>query len=210
MSDLLDTPTDAQNRALTVVALEFWTDYENSNGELVAVDWVRWGKRGDNSTIVVEKVARVSKPLDQTASDGSRMTNPVWAAIQARYRAWKEGQALPDDGMPLDAWAGLSKAQAKAFKGAGFQAVEHIALMTDADLNKVRLPDVRRVRDLARAFVQSRDRDAPIEAKIAERDARIERQAAEMAEMRESLAAATAAIKRLGDDPAPKRAKADA
>lgn len=195
---LLDTPTPDANRRLTVVALQFWTDYEpdrDNPGEMRAVDWVKWAKRGDLTTAaVVEKVARVKQPLKSIGDDGVMEPNPVWVAIEAAYEAWKRGQEVPDDGTPLDAWSALSKAQAKAFKDAGFAAVEHIAAIEDAQIGKVRLPDVRRLRDLARAYVSHRANAAPVEAALAA-------QRGEIDELKAQLAEATAALQRLADEP---------
>jgi hypothetical protein len=194
---LLDTPTPGSNRRLTVVPLQFWTDYEpdpDAPGQMRAVDWVKWGKRGDMSMMVVDKISRVRKPMKSINDDGQEEPNPVWVAIEGAYEAWKKGQEAPADGTPLEAWSALSKAQAKAFKDAGFAAVEHIALIEDAQIGKVRLPDVRRIRDLARAYVAHRENAAPVEAALAA-------QAGEIDELKAQLAEATAALRRLADEP---------
>lgn len=194
---LLDTPTPDANRRLTVVALQFWTDYEPdpaNPGQMRAVDWVKWAKRGDLSTAAnVDKVNRVRQPLKSMLDDGAMEPNPVWIAIEGAYEAWKKGQDVPADGTPLDAWSALSKAQAKAFRDAGFAAVEHIALIEDAQIAKVRLPDVRRIRDLARAYVAHRENNAAVEASLAA-------QAGEIEALKQQLAEATAALHRLADD----------
>lgn len=194
---LLDTPTPDANRRLTVVALQFWTDYEPdpaNPGQMRAVDWVKWAKRGDLSTAAnVDKVNRVRSPLKSMMDDGAMEPNPVWIAIEGAYEAWKKGQDVPADGTPLDAWSALSKAQAKAFRDAGFAAVEHIALIEDAQIAKVRLPDVRRIRDLARAYVAHRENNAAVEASLAA-------QAGEIEALKRELAEATAALHRLADD----------
>lgn len=196
---ILDTPTPEANRRLTVTAIQFWTDYEpdpDNPGHVRGVDWVKWGKRGDlNTSTNVDKVARIRKPLNATREDGSREENPIWEAIKRQYEAWKAGQEVPDDGTPLDAWSALSKAQAQAFKTAGFACIEHIAEMEDSHLQKVRLPDTRRLRDLARAYVAHRNQNAPIEAALAAKDAEMDSMRAEMVEMR-------AALERLGSDDA--------
>lgn len=194
---LLDTPTPDANRRLTVVALQFWTDYEPdpaNPGQMRAVDWVKWAKRGDLSTAAnVDKVNRVRQPLKSMMDDSTMEPNPVWLAIENAYEAWKKGQDVPADGTPLDAWSALSKTQAKAFRDAGFAAVEHIALIEDAQIAKVRLPDVRRIRDLARAYVAHRENNAAVEASLAA-------QAGEIETLKQQLAEATAALHRLADD----------
>lgn len=201
---LLDTPTQANNRMLTVTAIQFWTEYEpdpSNPTQMRAVDWVKWGKRGQfNGASNVDKVARVMKPMKSMSDDGQLEPNPVWVAIEAQYGAWKKGQAAPVDGTPLDAWSALSKAQAQAFRDAGFSAVEHIAGIEDGEMGKVRLPDVRRLRDLARAYVQHRANFAETEHRMASQDAEIEALKAQLAE-------AMAGLQRVagGDDDAPPR-----
>jgi hypothetical protein len=196
---LLDTPTPDANRRLTVTAITFWTDYEpdpNDPTQMRAVEWVKWGKRGDfGSSANVDKVNRVRLPLRQTRDDGSPEPNPVWLAIEAQYDAWKKGLEVPVGGTPLEAWSALTKSQAQAFKGAGFSCIEHIAAMEDSHMQKVRLPDTRRLRDLARAYVAHRDQSAPIEAKMAA-------QQSELDAMRAELAEATEALKRLASEDA--------
>lgn len=191
---LLDTPTPETNRRLTVTAVQFWTDYEpdpEQPGEMRAVDWVKWAKRGDlNSMAVVEKVARVSRPMQSMSDEGQLEPNPIWTAIEGQFDAWKKGQEVPADGTSLDAWSALSKAQAKAFKDAGFACIEHIAAIEDSGMGKVRLPDTRRLRDLARAYVAHRNQNAPIEAAFA-------KQGSEIADLKAQLAEATAALQRL-------------
>lgn len=196
---LLDTPTPEANRRLTVVPVAFWTDYEPdpaNPGQMKAVDWVKWAKRGDlSNSAVVDKVARVRKPMKSMDDGGNEEQNPVWVAIQARYEAWKKGQEIPEDGTPLESWSAVSKSQAMAFKAAGFVCVEHIAGIEDGQLGKVRLPDTRRLRDLARAFVMHRQNAAPIEAKFAEQQGEIEALKAQLAE-------AVAGLQRVADAPA--------
>lgn len=182
---LLDTPTPDANRRLNVVALQFWTDYEpdpQNPGQMKSVDWVKWGKRGDLHSANVDKVSRVRLPLKSMLDDGHMEPNPVWIAIEASYDAWKKGQELPADGTPLDAWSALSKAQAKAFKDAGFTAVEHIAAMEDGQIARIRLPDVRRIRGLAQAYVAHRNQSAPVEAALAAQAGEIEALKAQLAE----------------------------
>lgn len=199
---LLDTPTQAGNRMLTVTAIQFWTDYEpdpENPAQMRPVDWVKWGKRGQFAGAAnVDKVARVMKPLKSMADDGVMDPNPVWVAIEPQYQAWKKGQAAPVNGTPLDAWSALTKAQAQAFRDAGYLAVEHIAGIEDGEMNKVRLPDVRRLRDLARAYVQHRENFAGTELRMAAQDA-------EIAELKAQLAEAVSGLQRVAGDEPPRR-----
>lgn len=187
---ILDTPTPQSNRRLTVTALKFWTDYEKdkATGDLRAVDWVTWAHRGDlGNAANTDKVARIEKPLLSSDDNGALEENPVWTAIKGQYEAWKKGQSVPTDGTPLDAWSALTPAMATAFRTAGFSAVEHIADITDAGLTKVRIPNARQLRDMAKVFVAHRQGNAANEAQFAAQAAEIEAMRAELAEAREAL-----------------------
>lgn len=148
---LLDTPSAAENRRLTVVALEFWRDYEpdrENPGNMRAVDWVRWARRGDLTYATNEdKISRISKPMRAGGEGGGQEENPVWLGIRGAYEAWKSGQETPVDGTPLDAWPALTKVQVEAFRAAQYRTIEDVAEITDGELGRVRLPDMRQLRE---------------------------------------------------------------
>lgn len=190
---ILDTPTPQSNRRLTVTAIKFWTTYEkdpaNPEGNLRPVDWVKWGHRGDlGNAANDDKVSRVMKPLQSSDQSGDLEDNPVWVAIKGQYEAWKRGQETPVDGTPLAAWSALTPEQATVFRTAGFASVEDIAGMTDALLPKVRIPDVRRIRDMAKAFTAHRVGNAANEAQFAAQAARLAEVEAKLAEALTRLA----------------------
>lgn len=172
---------DPSSRAANVVVHEFWKDYEpDGNGGLREIHKVRWARRGDVIYHSVnEKVARIMKPIRDEG--GEEYFSPLWMAIKPAYEAWLAGEAAPVNGTPLDAWSGITKRQAKEFIAAGYKSVEDIAAMVDSDIPKIRLPDVRKTRDGARAFVEHKKGGAHIEAALAQRDQTIE-------EMRQQLA----------------------
>jgi hypothetical protein len=194
---LLDTPTPQSNRQNVVVALKFWTDYEaKPNGEVAAVDWVTWGRRGDlNYTTVDEKVSRLMKPFAQMEG-GQPMPNPVWEGIRAAYTAWKEGQELPESGTPLEAWPAVGAAQIKVFREAGCKSVEDVAAIQERELmsGKVRLPNARQLVEMAQAYISAKAGQAQLESYLSERDAKLaaavsdnEALKAQLAEMAEAL-----------------------
>lgn len=198
---LLDTPTPDQNRRPTVVALEFWRDYEpdpEKPGDMRAVDWVRWARRGDLTYATNEdKVSRVMKPMRAAGGDGGQEENPVWLGIRGAYEAWKMGQETPVDGTPLDAWPALTRVQVEAFRAAQYRTIEDVAEITDGQLGRVRLPDMRQIRDKARTYMAAKQSSAAVEAQMADRDKKMEQMEAELAEAR-------AALQRLAEAPARK------
>jgi hypothetical protein len=191
---ILDTPTPQSNRRLTVTALKFWTDYEKGpDEEMRAVDWVTWAHRGDlGNAANTDKVARIEKPLMSSDDNGQLEENPVWTAIKGQYEAWKKGQDVPINGTPLAAWSALTPAQATVFRTAGFASVEDIGQMTDALLAKIRIPNARQIRDMARAYSEHRAGNAVNEAKFAT-------MASEMEALKAQLAEATEALTRLAE-----------
>lgn len=189
---LLDTPSPAENRRPTVVALEFWRDYEpdrENPGNMRAVDWVRWARRGDLTYATNEdKISRISKPMRAGGEGGGQEENPVWLGIRGAYEAWKSGQETPVDGTPLDAWPALTKVQVEAFRAAQYRTIEDVAEITDGQLGRVRLPDMRQLRDKARTYIANKANSAAIEVQMAERDRRLETMEQELAEARAALA----------------------
>jgi len=120
------------------------------------------------------------------------MAAPDWDAIEPAYDAWKKGQAAPVHGTPLGAWPGLTPELVGIFKSAGLQSVEDIAGMPEKVMQMVRLPDVRRYKDEAKAFLEAKDQHAV--------ELRLRQQAEEIAALRSMLEEQVAAA-----DPAPKR-----
>lgn len=47
------------------------------------------------------------------------------------YRAWKERQAAPISGTPLDDWPGITRSLCEELAGKGFRSVEQLAEMPD-------------------------------------------------------------------------------
>ena len=166
---------DETTRAANVVAQEFWKDYKpDGNGGMKEVHMVRWSRRGDlHYHASNDDVARIKRPI--RTEDGQEIVTPLWMAIRPAYEAWLAGIEAPVDGTPLDAWPALNKAGVKAFRDAGYKSVEDIEAMIDSDIQRVRFPGVRKIRDLARAYVANKAGSAHIEEAMAKRDDEIQK-----------------------------------
>lgn len=188
MSGLLDTPSPEQNRKPNVMAVKFWTEYvpdPNSPGHVIGRDMVRWSKRGDlTSSAVDDQVARIAKPGREIDDTGSPMPNPIWTAIAEQYKRWKAGEEITDHGTPLEAWPAVAKGQVAALKASGVRSVEDLGALPDGELERIRLPDARRLRDLAKAFVANVGGVAQIEALMHSRDSKTQALEAELAELK--------------------------
>lgn len=208
MDNLLTTPTPEANRRPNVTPVEFWTEYKMQGDQMVPVDFVKWVKRGDfHSFAMVEQIARLSKPVKMLDDTGMPVTNPVWAVIEPHYQAWKRGQEVPEHGTPLESWPLLNKAQIKVLRAAMYRTVEDVAAITDSDLQRVRLPDARMVRDRARQFLQAKSDTAAIDKAMGERDARIAALEAERAEDRRLMAEMAAKLRELDEAPKARRGR---
>lgn len=192
-----------ENATANVVPIEYWKDFEPDParpGELREVHYVKWGKRGD-----LQNYANViSIPLLQkTMKDADHGTaqDPVWVALKPSYEAWLAGQEVPVDGTALEAWPALTKTQVRLFREHKYRTIEDVAAMAEHNLGQVKMPDVRRLRDMARAWMKNREGSAQVEAMFAEQAEKMTAQNEKMAEMQEQLAKATAALARLGDKP---------
>lgn len=181
--------------------LRFWTAYETRNGETVERDFVEYCPPGmaDKRTTVrtVKSVLSVqpNPDPDNTAAQMSLMTANV---VRPAYEAWKKGEQLPEHGTPLAAWAGLSDAQARELKKAELFTIEDVAAMTDAMMDAVNLPDVRRLRTTAQQWLESREDSKVLDA-LAEKDAKLAALEEQLAEMQAAMSAKPA------DDDEPKR-----
>ena len=199
MSDT-NTVRDTQH----VVPIEYWKDFEPDParpGELREVHMVKWGKRGDlQSYAQVIAISRLQKTMKD--ADHGTALDPVWVALKPSYEAWLAGQETPVDGTPLEAWPALTKKQVTAFREQKYRTIEDVAAMAEHNLGQVKMPDVRKIRDMARAWIKNREGSAQVEAMFAEQNEKMAAQNDEMAEMKAQLAKATEALARLGDKPA--------
>lgn len=179
-------------RPANVQALEFWKDYKLSeNGERREVHWVMWAKRGDlHYNKVTIQVDRLKKPIRMEG--GMEQFSPVWLAIRPAYEAWLQGNETPLNGTALDTWPALTKRQLRAFKESGYKTIEDVAAMPESDIPRIKMPDVRKIRGQAQAFLENQKGSAHIEAAMAKRDLEIEALQAQLAEMTKILEARTA------------------
>lgn len=145
----LVSPTDGQ-QIPAIVPLKFWKDHEPSDvpGELKAVDWVEYAKKGQNGATVVDKISRIKK------------SQILWDVLEQPYERWLKGQEEPEDGTPLSAWPGVTRGQVDALKAINIRTVEDVAMLTDSDLERVGM-GARDLRKRALAFVETQmDRSA--------------------------------------------------
>ena len=180
----------------SIVVLGFTTTYERNKqtGAMDRpVDWVEYSPRhAAMFTKVKDRVESMRpnlKPGEDQDSEKAKFFNHRWAHIESAYKAWKDGHEIPLNGTALGAWPGINAAQVQVFHAAGIKTVEDVATMTDGVLSRIALPNVRELREQAKAFLDARG-----DAQIADRLAQSDR---ERAQMREELDAALALLEQL-------------
>ena len=172
-----------------IYAVNFWIDHEpiGETGEMRAIEWVRWAKKGSGmgsmAASVEEKVDRIRKH------------NPAnWAVLEPAYNAWKKGEEEPVNGTPLEILSFLSKQQVMYFKSMHLRTAEDLAELTDGDLGKLGMgaQDIRRK---AKAFVHAKENEGKTAIILAHKEQQIEMLQGQVSE----LMAAVNDLKRTND-----------
>lgn len=171
---------------MPIRADRFWTQYRTGKPD---VDYVEIRIPGDKHTTAVHRVKDIMPPEEPNPdSESDQYLLERWEIIGPAYNAWKSGSEVPEHGTPLAAWAGVRPEQADVLRSLGIRTVEEVADMTDSMVSQVRFPNARQLPIMARAFIGNAD--------AAAKDA-------EMAELREQLAALKASI----EEDKPKRGR---
>lgn len=89
-----------------------------------------------------------------------------WTEIEPHYRAWKEGNTIPEGGTPIGAWPALSQQQAEALRAVGMRTVEDVAAATEAILARPPIPNMRDLKKQAALYLEGRSKVA-LEEEIA-------------------------------------------
>ncbi len=133
-----------------------------SNG--TTEDWVEYASdRAVTETGVVNSstwspIRRLKPPAeygDNVPDEGKiAALSGQWAQIGPAYEAWLQGNSLDVQGTALDTWAALGKDETRALKAIGIATVEQIANMSEDQLMRPPLPDMRRIHEAAKAFLK--------------------------------------------------------
>lgn len=165
--------------------------------ENVATDWVTYSPAhsplGSSTTERIRHIQPTEEIINAEPSEKRAFLLARWAAIQPHYEAWKEGHALPVSGTPLAQWPGVSAAMAEELKRYNIKTVEDVRDLGESMLERVRLPNMRALRDQARAFLEN-IKVSEVAAREVERDNEIETLKAALAEQQEQLNAAMALL----------------
>jgi hypothetical protein len=123
-----------------------------------------------------------------------------WATIGPAYDAWKVGNAVPDGGTPLAAWAGVTPDQVQFLIRMGIRTVDDVRDMPESAAVKLPWPNARQLSKLAGDYLSGRD--------TADKDRVIADMAERMAAMEEMLNAQAATVEKRGPGRPKKEAEA--
>ena len=164
------------------IVREFKTEYRADR----AIDYALISPTGEafDRTATWHRVNSLIPPedIDETRQNGMAYKIMVarWNVIGPKYEAWKRKESIPDDGMPLAAWSGVSPEQAAHLKAMGIMTVEGVRDMSESAFTRLPFPNARQLPKLAGAFLSSRG--------DAEKDRQLAEMAERMAAMEEMLA----------------------
>lgn len=79
-----------------------------------------------------------------------------------QYAAFKASMEAPEDGTPLEEWAGVSRSQVMELKSCHVRTVEHLAGLSDQQLSKVVPIGGYALREKAQAWLKQADEMKPL------------------------------------------------
>ena len=165
--------------------------------ETVEVDWVTYAPSHAPLTAATTDRVRHLRPtqemLEADPSEKLKFMLARWAAIEPAYEAWKAGHELPLDGVPLGQWPGITGPMAEELRKYGVRTVEEVRDLTDGQIEKIRLPNMRDLRKMARAFLDNMAATAISEREV-ERDNEVAALKQQLQEQNEKFEAAMALL----------------
>ena len=180
--------------------------------ENVEVEWVTYAPSHSPLNANTSERIRHMKPTEEllngmSGDNGEKAAFMLarWRDIEPAYEAWKKGHELPVNGTPLAHWPGIVTAAADVLRQHGLRTVEEVRDLTESQLEKVRLPNMRDLRQSAKAFLDNA-KVADAAERDVERDNRISELEERLAAAMELLEAKTAPADELSE----LRAKLDA
>lgn len=187
MRDYLQDVEEIQ-RNVDIRNISFFTKYRENpvkGGDPIPEDYVVWTTVGDNYDAVTQMKIKKLMPTENKPQGSIE-----WATVEPLYRAWKANRDMPVQGTPLAMWSGFTAEDAAYLqKTFSIQTLEQVASMTDGQLARCHISDIRqRVKAVAK-FLDANVRRMEIDEGFAERDELIAQQAAQLDELRAQVEA---------------------
>lgn len=167
----------------SIVVVGFETKYEYNPATRQhdrPVDYVTYGERFSIATQqVVERVDSLNPArLKHVGSSNQRDMKMAffkqrWDQIEPAYKAWKEGNELPEHGTSISMLPSLGKPQVDALRAAGFKTIEDLADAPDSAIGRIPLPNKSSLKKEAHDFLEARKTGAA-SARVSELEAKLE------------------------------------
>jgi hypothetical protein len=147
---------------IALVVLEIWTDHKpGPDGTLIAVDKVKFGKKGAENYERIDEIPRLK-----------RQEPEIYEWFEKNiYLGWQKHHKVEREGLPLEAWPAITKGQITACKDLGLHVVEDIATATSTIQQKLGMGATELIKN-AKAFLANKDQSANA-AKITELEAAV-------------------------------------
>lgn len=159
----------------------------------VHVDWVTYAPvHSPTGTSTSERIRHMKPSQDVLAGENGEKAEFMqrrWAAIEPAYEAWRAGHELPTNGTPLAIWPGISAVMAEELKKYNVRTVEEVRDLMEAQLDRIKLPNMRALKSQAAAFLENM-KSAEAAEREYQRDEEIESLKAALDAQREQLEAA--------------------
>lgn len=172
---------DAKGNRIKKLQEEHWVTYSPAHSPL--------------NTSTTERVRHMFPDPERMGEDQDgeklRFMTHRWSQIEPAYKAFREGKEIPINGTPLAAWGGIHAEQAEVLRQHSIRTVEEVRNLTESQLERIRLPNMRDLRTQAKLFLENSDA-AVAAAREAEKDKVIEEMADRLAKMEALLEDKTA------------------
>lgn len=142
-------------------------------------------------------------PNGDPENEMSAITNALWEKVEAKVRAHRLGQEVPETGTRLAAWPGLGAEQADVLRSNGILTLEAFCNVTDSVLTRIPLPAIRALQQDCRIFMDSRA-SAGIASSLAAKDEQLRLQNEEIELLKRAVLEMQAAM----EENKPKRKRA--
>lgn len=172
---------DAKGNRVKSLQEEHWVSYSPAHSPLNTVNC-------DRVRHMIPDPARMGEDQD---GEKLRFFSHRWEQIRPAYEAFKDGREIPINGTPLAIWGGLSQEQAEVLRQHSIRTVEEVRDLKESQLERIRLPNVRDLRQQAKLFLENNDA-AQAAAREAQKDRVIEEMAERLAAMEALLEQQTA------------------
>lgn len=172
---------DKKGNLLKELQEEHWVSYSPAHSPL--------------NTVNTERVRLMYPDPNRMGEDQDgeklRFMTHRWNQIEPAYDAFKEGRDIPLNGTPLAVWSGLSPEQVEVLRQHSLRTVEEVRDLTESQMERVRLPNMRDLRQQAKLFLENTGA-AEAAAREQEKDKIIEAMTERMAAMEQLLEERTA------------------